>query len=185
MKMEKGKLLTLLLMGVIGLAGCSGLLEGGTKPNDIQWGKAVFIDDAIYIGLINDEYAALELKNSPQQFSEYVLTPEVKDLLAAAHFSEGKEVVVHYRLGTDGRALLESVKQQGVGERLEIVAGRFLELLNPERRLIVLSSPGQYNEYYLDESIYDSFLAEISAGQDIVAYFREEGTRKIIVSYEQ
>lgn len=178
----------LMIVSVIGFGGCGGAretdLDSESNFNEDQWGDAVFIDDAVFQG-IQGEYALFALKNSPKQYSIFHLTPDMKELLSAAQFSHGKELVVKYRVGQNDQALLEAVNHQGVGERLEVASGSFQEVINPEKRIVVLSTPGALEEFFVEAEVYDNFLTACLPREDIVVYYRKEGTKKVIVSFEQ
>lgn len=184
----KGMLSVLMIVSLLGLVGCGRVrdtdLDSNRDSNGNQWGNAVFIDDAVFKGM-QGEYALFELKNSPKQYSIFHLTPDMKGLLSDAQFPHGKELVIKYRAGQNEQALLEAVNQQGIGERLEIAAGTFQEVVNPQGRLVVLSTPGALEEFYVETDVYDNLLTACLPGEDIVAYYRKEGTKKVIVSFEQ
>lgn len=178
--MKRG--LVILLILILGVACTAEPVP--EEPNlDEIWGNEVYMDNAIFRGYSGSD-VSLELANSPQQFDRFQLTVEIEQLLNAAQFEEGKELLVQYKTSSDGQALLIDLKQEGDGEKLYIAAGTMQGLIGQEQDRIILSSPGTIEEFLLDEGIKAEFIAKVNVGQDIVVYYRQTGATKTIVDFE-
>lgn len=163
-----------------GIANC-GEPQGETKN---QSSAVIFCDTAIFQGIIDEAHVALELINSPRQYDLYSAAPEVMQLLRAANFKAGKQLLVRYRVNGNGCAQLEELLQQGPGGRLHITAG-VLEDISPDSKQVAISNSGELSEYSLDRSVWDSFRGRFGPGQPIVAYYRTDGYSETIVAFEQ